>query len=346
MHITPIENTHHRVRTAASWVGFAALLAIVWWFVVPAGVPGGRTHYIVVHGHSMEPMLHTGDLAVVRDASSFHVGELVVVHVYGGTVIHRIVSGSPTTGWTTKGDNNSWLDPWIVANNEIVGKYVFDIGRFGSALTWSREQPLGFGALCALCVMIPYLPFRRRRLAPELRAALAAGHPEPRSGGTHELGTFITSTVCMVLSLVVAVMLLAQHHLFTMPGLMSLFALTVSGSSTLVLGYWVLDGRGREEPLKSLAALSGRLVLVPVLPDVNARLVHSATELRSIAEKYRLPVLHHVNEETAMHEFLVITVKAGSFVWLAPTGTSPTPSPSTVVRFRTRDRDHGHRTAA
>ncbi|CAB4798084.1 MAG: signal peptidase I [Actinobacteria bacterium] len=347
MHITSRQPVRHTVRHVASWVGFAALLALLWWYVVPSGVPGGRTNYIVVSGHSMEPMLHTGDLAVARSQDSYRTGDLIVVNVLGGSVIHRIVDGSAEAGWHTKGDNNSWVDPWVVHPNEVVGRYAIQINGFANALLWVRTKPLQFGAACALITLLPYLPRRRRRIAPVLAEALAHAVPEPAlARRTTDRSALITSATCMVLSLAGAASLLARHQLASFAGIVATTALAISGASTLYLGYWVYDGRGTEEPTKSLLALSGILRLVNALPDVDATLVGSATELRSLAEAFRLPVLHHVDEQARRHEFLLITERAGAFAWIAPMGEPPLPDPTPLRRPADEESGHQHSQAA
>lgn len=349
MQVMTRQPAHHRVRSVASWLGFVAFIALLFWYVVPAGVPGGRTSYVVVSGHSMEPMLHTGDLAIARRQGSYAVGDLIVVNILGGSVIHRIVDGTAANGWHTKGDNNSWIDPWVVHPNEVAGRYGLHIAGFSAALHWARAKPLQFGAVCALFALLPYLPRRRRRYSPALASALAYSEPEPTVGhGGADRSAFLTSAVCMVLALVGAVYLLARHQLLSFAGVSSLIALAIAGGSTLFIGYWVYDGRGAEEPTKSLLALSGMLRLVDRLPELDATLVGSATELRSLAEKYRLPVLHHIDLTAGHHEFLLVTATAGSYAWIAPLAERPMPDPTPLRQpgRRVRAANDGHRQAA
>ncbi|HBX82596.1 MAG TPA: hypothetical protein DEH05_16150 [Propionibacteriaceae bacterium] len=70
-------------------------------------------------------------------------------------------------------------------------------------------------------------------------------------------------------------------------------------------------------------ALFGRLYRIGELPEVNdPQPVRSAVALRTIAEKYRLPVLHRVDSDTGQHEFPLITVQRGAFFW-SPSLTCP-----------------------
>jgi signal peptidase len=96
------------------------------WFSLPQGL-GGRADWVMVSGTSMLPRLHTGDLVLVDHQSSYHVGEVVAYRVpkheigAGRVVIHRIIGGNGTTGWTMKGDNRTAPDLWYPTNHDVVG---------------------------------------------------------------------------------------------------------------------------------------------------------------------------------------------------------------------------------
>src|SRR6476660_3068751 len=102
----------HRLwrRLTALGVGMAALGA-GWFFLAPPAL-GGDTCYVVTNGVSMHPRIHTGDLALVRPASAYHVGDIAAYHsrTLHVTVLHRIVAVTPHW-YVFKGDNNSWRDP-------------------------------------------------------------------------------------------------------------------------------------------------------------------------------------------------------------------------------------------
>ena len=57
---------------------FAAALALVLlataWIVLAPTRLGGQTSYVLVVGNSMEPRLHRGDLAVIREAPDYDAG--------------------------------------------------------------------------------------------------------------------------------------------------------------------------------------------------------------------------------------------------------------------------------
>jgi signal peptidase len=118
-----------RLRYARIVAVVAAQLAIVGvllWFCLPQAL-GGRAGWVLVSGTSMLPHLHTGDLVLVEHQSGYHVGDVVAYRVPNGqvgaghVVIHRIVGGNGSTGWTMKGDNRTAPDLWHPTNHDVVG---------------------------------------------------------------------------------------------------------------------------------------------------------------------------------------------------------------------------------
>ena len=84
------------------------------------------THYpCVVHGSSMEPVLHKGDRVTVNRINKIpKIGDVIVFdagHDYG-LVIHRVVAYKPKTGeYITKGDNNEGIDKIYPTKDVIIG---------------------------------------------------------------------------------------------------------------------------------------------------------------------------------------------------------------------------------
>ena len=110
----------------AKLAALGGLIAACLWFGLPQGL-GGRADWVMVSGTSMLPRLHTGDLVLVEHQSSYHVGEVVAYRVpkheigAGHVVIHRIIGGNGTTGWTMKGDNRTAPDLWYPTNHDVIG---------------------------------------------------------------------------------------------------------------------------------------------------------------------------------------------------------------------------------
>jgi signal peptidase len=118
-----------RLRLPLALAKLAALVGVVaacLWFGLPQSL-GGRADWVLVSGTSMLPRFHTGDLVLVEHRSSYHVGEVVAYRVpkgqvgAGHIVIHRIVGGNGTKGWTMKGDNRTAPDLWYPTNHDVVG---------------------------------------------------------------------------------------------------------------------------------------------------------------------------------------------------------------------------------
>src|SRR4051812_39193182 len=78
--------TRSPLRRAFSVVG--AALAIVLWLGLAPSALGGSSTYVTTYGISMEPVLHKGDLAIVRAQPSYHVGDIVA---YNSASLHTIV---------------------------------------------------------------------------------------------------------------------------------------------------------------------------------------------------------------------------------------------------------------
>jgi signal peptidase I len=124
---------------AASVSAVAALVLAAAWFFWPSALGGGTT-YLGTHGVSMEPGFHTGDLAILRPADGYSVGDVVAYYspALDTIVMHRIVDGDEA-GFVTQGDNNDWLDPEKPSEDEILGRLSVRVPRGGIALDAIRS---------------------------------------------------------------------------------------------------------------------------------------------------------------------------------------------------------------
>lgn len=105
----------------ALWGLLVLALALGAYFLWPSPL-GGRVSYVMVSGPSMEPSLRGGDLVLVRPSVSYAVGEVVAYVSPVGTIVHRIVGGSPEAGFVLKGDNRETTDPYRPRPHELLGK--------------------------------------------------------------------------------------------------------------------------------------------------------------------------------------------------------------------------------
>ncbi len=131
-----------RARSAVSWAGAIcgiAAIALAWLTLWPIGL-GGSTGYAMIVGTSMEPRLHRGDVALVRKASSYRVGEVVAYHsrTLGRIVLHRII-GVHDGRYVFKGDANTFTDPGDVQSSDLIGRYWFKVGGAAPVLTWVQR---------------------------------------------------------------------------------------------------------------------------------------------------------------------------------------------------------------
>lgn len=83
---------------------------------------------VTATGKSMEPTIRPGDIVFVKRARIEMVGAGTVVAFIqprsSFLVLHRVVERRTVEGSVklqTKGDANSWIDPWWISNNNFLG---------------------------------------------------------------------------------------------------------------------------------------------------------------------------------------------------------------------------------
>jgi signal peptidase I len=126
-----------------------AFLAGVWLLFAPVQLAGQAT-YVIVSGISMEPNFHLGDLAIVRQAETYQIGDIVTYQnaELGKPVIHRII-GKEQGHFILKGDNNSWIDSYQPTQDEIIGKLWIFVPTIGKAIEWTRT-PINMALVIAI----------------------------------------------------------------------------------------------------------------------------------------------------------------------------------------------------
>jgi signal peptidase I len=138
------------------------LLAVAWLFAGPAQL-GGATTYVTTHGISMHPRLHTGDLALVRPAAEYRVGDVVAYRstALRRVVLHRLIARDGDR-YVFKGDNNTFVDPVHPRRAELIGRMWLRVPRGGAILSWLRIPAIA-ALLCGGIAMLALWPARRRR---------------------------------------------------------------------------------------------------------------------------------------------------------------------------------------
>ena len=92
---------------------------------------------VTVVSDSMVPIINRGDLLLVTSPKNAKIGDIVVykVSVMGNIpIVHRLIGKETVNGkeyWVIKGDNNPSSDPWLITDDNIVGKVVLDFPLLG-----------------------------------------------------------------------------------------------------------------------------------------------------------------------------------------------------------------------
>ncbi len=123
---------------------------------------GGIFSWTIVSGASMEPLYHTGDLALtLKSFDGYEVGQIIVYTVkvgnQEGMVIHRIIKKQPDGSYLTKGDNKELPDQHVAKPELIRGKVVFLIPQGWRAISILRS-PLAWALPFGLLVIYIFWP--------------------------------------------------------------------------------------------------------------------------------------------------------------------------------------------
>lgn len=170
----------YRVAT----ITIIALVVMLWAVTLRPQVLGGPATFVAVRGSSMVPTYLHGDLVVVESAAMYKVGQVVAYRVPAGevgaghVVIHRIVGGDATHGFTMQGDHNTAPDPWRPKQADMVGMASFRVANAGRLIA-IVQQPVIMGGLASAIVVTVLLaqpPRQRRwRVAMRLSGVLTTG---------------------------------------------------------------------------------------------------------------------------------------------------------------------------
>ena len=118
---------------------------------------------LTVQSDSMAPTFDENDLIFIQqcDPSSLQVGDIVTFHAIIDNQYalntHRIIAINEVNGlnsYTTKGDNNEFADQHVIADGDIVGKYVFKIPYLGKVIDF-LSSTWGF----LIVIVVPMLLF-------------------------------------------------------------------------------------------------------------------------------------------------------------------------------------------
>ena len=304
--------TQRRGPSRRDWLqillfGVAALA--FWMFLAPSQI-GGPVTYAVVHGHSMEPALHDGDLVVAVRQDGYAVGDTVLYDKFGGLVIHELVAGNPTEGWVSRGINNSWDDAWRVLPADIEGTYLFSSSTLGSALGWLVDHPQAVALAAVLVFVLLSLPLpHRRTLTPQARSLMRQSRCE-RCG--HTLLLTMMCAAMVGLTMAAATLLLVRGQTTGRPWTIAVIGVVATCAATAVIG--TLCEKPSHEPERSKAVLDGHLRRLPADVAIGGTPlgVRSAHDLLMQSERWHTPVFH---QQFADRDVFTAVTPVGNPTW-------------------------------
>jgi signal peptidase I len=179
-----------RLRSSLLTAAILTLAALAWLDLAPTQI-GGSTSYVTTHGISMEPRFHAGDLAIVRPADHYDVGEIVAYHstLLHVVVLHRIIARDGNR-YLFKGDNNKFIDPTHPSRDQLIGAMWLHVPRGGLALAVLHTPLIAavVVAVLALLLLAVGAEEQRRRRNHRRTGATGAGgqgphHVNPRDHG-------------------------------------------------------------------------------------------------------------------------------------------------------------------
>jgi signal peptidase I len=251
-------------------------LGLFWLNFAPTRL-GGDSIYVVTSGISMEPRFHTGDLAILRPASSYEVGEIVGYkspHI--GIVLHRII-GEKGGHFLMKGDNNDFVDPYHPAPKDVVGRLWLHVPKIGRLINSPRNRETSVVAAAvamAGIVAVPAERERRRRRKNTRRDSTAASRakgfrpPSHRSRGGGPIMAVI-GLPGQVAASIICVVALAALVLGAFSFTRSTTVVTTEHLSYRQTGTWSYIAPAKGDVYANGAATTGQPIFSAVAPDVH-----------------------------------------------------------------------------
>jgi signal peptidase I len=184
-------------RSALLTAALLATVALAWLLSGPSTI-GGPVTYVTTQGTSMQPRFETGDLALVRPAGDYRVGDIVAYRssVLKTVVLHRIIRRDGGR-YVLKGDNNDFIDPEHATRDELIGSLWLRIPQGGRVLAW-LHSPVASAALAgglALLLLGSSERRRRRRRRPEPHPPMTRHHH------TFLIAAAVAAAACLALGL-------------------------------------------------------------------------------------------------------------------------------------------------
>lgn len=186
MDLNDMDKKRHRLRSASTAIAWSFIPIIILVSVATyVGLSVERHVYppiVPVEGISMNPLLHFGDLVLLKkaDYENLKKGDIIAFRTtkdvqqkwnVPGSYVHRIVTvqkGDYGLQFQTKGDNVPGQDPFWTVQQNVIGLYAGKIARGGYPILFFRSRQglilLGGAALIFLLYWVMGI-FERRRAA-------------------------------------------------------------------------------------------------------------------------------------------------------------------------------------
>lgn len=132
--------------------------------VVVALTLTGSMAWVVTTGVSMEPEFSDGDVAVVRPADTYELGDVIAYRNpdLGQVVLHRVIDRADGR-LVTRGDNNEWVDSYRPAPEDVMGSLRLHLPAVGGVLELLFRPPVAAGMVFLGTVLVLGAGGRQRR---------------------------------------------------------------------------------------------------------------------------------------------------------------------------------------
>ena len=140
------------LKLSFSFIGVVAL-AVGWYFFAPTQI-GGQASYVTISGVSMEPLMHKGDLVILKKKSHYEVGDIVAYHSIDihQVVLHKII-GRDGQHYIMRGINTPGPDREQPVFSDFVGERWIQLDGMGTWLQRARE-PKSAALLAGFAVLL------------------------------------------------------------------------------------------------------------------------------------------------------------------------------------------------
>ena len=295
------------LRSLLLAAAFVIVLAVAWWYFAPTQL-GGSTRYVITHGTSMEPRFHTGDLAIVRPADHYKVGEIAA---YWSTMLHTVVLHRIIAvhgdHYVFKGDNNNFIDPIQPARAQLLGTLWLHLPRAGAFLDL-LHGPAVAATLCAALgfVLLFGLGERRRRGRRSRKGAAGAGDARilPVNARAHAIAQRMNfGTVFIAAASAAAICLAVAVVAFTRPS----HRASRDGTpyiQQVTFGYTAHVTPGPVYPTGKVS--TGDPVFLRLIRDLNIQVHYQLTSHAQTSVTGTEEILLHVNGPSGWHRNLVL----------------------------------------